>query len=528
MRKKLSGCLVILLMMSVSQFTGCLVQDVLFGPSFSLSSWQVIDEEGFACLQLQYTTKETVTVKLFDDRGTLIDTTLLLYGSNETLLYLASFHEPVLPGVYTLKVYNDELQDIFEEDVSLSQGSVQIVYSDQQWWQREGLPSLLCLSIRVVNRGTNPLYPQTVEMNVEGTSVSSLLLPEVLLPGETRDLVAYIVFNEMPTGDALVSLSDGSGYELGSFDLALQVDRTLEETSFSWRNTFENRYLSVPYPQVLHEYYQGLERLEDEDYSVYVFDPYDNAYLDLVVDQLLSDVSEESEVEQVEFLASFVQYLTYREDIKDNVSCEYPQYPLETLFDDGGGGDCEDKAILAAALLSQAGFEVALLRLTNHMAVGVKLSQPLSSYPYYSGEYYFLETTTKNQKLGVIPLEYTNDMNLTVYPITERPVVLHAWKNDSITVYKETIYGDFVKVTALVQNAGSASARRVTVTAGFYTAGGEDKESKTKIIPVIPAMGKEQISLMVNIPQEGPTWFTTKVFLNGTLLDERKSATSFP
>ena len=528
MRTKLCGCLIVLLLVSVSQMTGCLMEELFFGPTFSLTSWHITDEEGFACLHLQYTTKETVTVKLFNNRGTLVDTTLLLFGSNETMLYLASYHEPVVPGVYTLKVYNDELEDVFEEEVSIEQGSAQIVTFEQQWWQREGAAWLLCLTMTVMNRGESPLYPQTLEMSVAGTSFSSALLPDVLPPGETRDIVGYVVISERIEGDAVVSLHDGTGEELDSFQLSLQMESTIEETSFNWRHQFENLQLFIPYPHLLHEYYQGLERLENEDYSVYVFDPFDDDYLDLVVDQLLSDVSMEDEVEQVEVLASFVQHLSYREDINGNLSCEYPRYPLETLFDDGGGGDCEDKAIVAAALLSQAGFEVALLRLTNHMAVGVKLSQPLSSHTTYTGEYYFLETTTKNQKVGVIPTEYVDDANLSVYPIADRPVVLHAWKNNSITIYKNTMYGDFVRVTAVVQNAGSAVARDVAVTAGFYTSGGKDRESKTKIIPVIQPGGKEQISLMVNIPDEGPTWFSTRVLLDNNLVDEKKSATSFP
>jgi hypothetical protein len=48
---------------------------------------------------------------------------------------------------------------------------------------------------------------------------------------------------------------------------------------------------------------------------------------------------------------------------------EYPKYPLETLVEKKG--DCEDQSILAAALLAAMGYEVALLILPIHVALGV-------------------------------------------------------------------------------------------------------------------------------------------------------------
>ncbi len=65
---------------------------------------------------------------------------------------------------------------------------------------------------------------------------------------------------------------------------------------------------------------------------------------------------------------------------------------LETLHDKQG--DCEDKAILTAALLENLGYNVSLLRLPQHMAVGVHLNETIPLYSYYIDEYYFLETTT--------------------------------------------------------------------------------------------------------------------------------------
>ena len=63
----------------------------------------------------------------------------------------------------------------------------------------------------------------------------------------------------------------------------------------------------------------------------------------------------------------FVQEIPYEEEI----DCEYPQYPIETLVNDKG--DCEDKSILCASFLDLLGYNVSLLSLPNHMAVGVNI-----------------------------------------------------------------------------------------------------------------------------------------------------------
>lgn len=78
---------------------------------------------------------------------------------------------------------------------------------------------------------------------------------------------------------------------------------------------------------------------------------------------------------------------------------EYPKYPVETLVD--GKGDCEDSSILAAALLSLMDYDVVLLGYSDHMAVGVQMTD---FGPYYAGytpkyydfggkRYYYVETT---------------------------------------------------------------------------------------------------------------------------------------
>jgi len=140
------------------------------------------------------------------------------------------------------------------------------------------------------------------------------------------------------------------------------------------------------------------------DYSFYVTNNKDNHILQAILDQLEEDAARcgFSELDKVNFILSFVQSLYYSSDRLIGYD-EYPRYPIETLVE---GGDCEDKAILAAALLYQMGYRVVLILFPGHAAVGIRWDQFIPNARYYwvdGHRYYYLETTTPSWEIGQIP-----------------------------------------------------------------------------------------------------------------------------
>jgi hypothetical protein len=176
--------------------------------------------------------------------------------------------------------------------------------------------------------------------------------------------------------------------------------RTLPESSYQWTYGGRNWSLTMQIPESLYLYYSKMDRAPVEDYSIYVTHPLDDNFTASIATELKSLAEQrgyDSE-ETVNFAASFVQNLKYE---KDTVGEEYPNYPVETLVDKGG--DCEDTAILTAALLQAMGYDTVLLRYSpvmeddsGHMAVGVAATGVSGGYSYtYDGEkYYYLETTS--------------------------------------------------------------------------------------------------------------------------------------
>lgn len=88
--------------------------------------------------------------------------------------------------------------------------------------------------------------------------------------------------------------------------------------------------------------------------------------------------------EYLELIAIYVQSLRY-ETIEENPA----KFPVETVAD--GAGDCDDKSLLLAGLLSRERYAVALFSFVpeNHMAVGVGSDE----YRYRNTRYSFVETT---------------------------------------------------------------------------------------------------------------------------------------
>ena len=124
-----------------------------------------------------------------------------------------------------------------------------------------------------------------------------------------------------------------------------------------------------------------------------------------------------------------------------DVSVEYYKYPIESIYDRilyGGVGDCEDHAILTAAIAKVAGFDVAIIVLTNtsqpegHAIAGIK-NDPSFVTPFEppadtatlkfkeADGYYSCETFRRGMVpwVGLVEAKYTaNGWLWRVFPVS--------------------------------------------------------------------------------------------------------------
>ena len=169
------------------------------------------------------------------------------------------------------------------------------------------------------------------------------------------------------------------------------------------------------------------ESLAPDYYRSFVNDPAQEELYNNLLDQFRAIRQEHqyTDDEYAELLTVFVQSLPY-----DNQSEAHPdtlsRFPAETLID--GTGDCDDKSVLLAGLLSQEGYNVSLLLFIpeHHMAVGL-----VSDCLQFNETGYLYVETTGLSFMGDVPERLNPSEKYGTYgempdimPITSVPLVV--------------------------------------------------------------------------------------------------------
>ena len=209
------------------------------------------------------------------------------------------------------------------------------------------------------------------------------------------------------------------------------------ERVYTWTWEGAERSVSVSVPESLYDYYRVKERFTTTDYRGYVLHPYDDGYVSVLTREFEVFRVEEglTEPQLMELAVSFVQSMEYVAESPAGGLGDYPKYPLETLVD--GGGDCEDTSILMASILESMGYNVSLLLLPNHMAVGLAVDATGVHWTVEGVTYYYLETTSEGWEIGKVPAEFNHEA-AEVFPVGTAPYVYQSWsatrRNERVTL----------------------------------------------------------------------------------------------
>lgn len=512
----------ILLVLLLSACSGCLF---FKQTEFHLLSYSIGDDEGFPYFSVTFNTSDTIVLTLTNPQQASVFSDSFYYGEHTESLYLDEFRTTPPSGTYILHVADAKNKTIYTHDLVFHGANLTCAAVVEDWWVEQSQPSLVGLHVRVKNSGDLPSYPSSVTVTRGTTTVTAALRPTAILPQETTDLDCFLSCDDLFSiaNNLTISVEDKNQGLLAQTTHVATPVGSLASWDYQWHYQ-GSRTLSIPGLDWFFTLYANLPRLNITDYAAYVFDSADDSFVTDVATRVLAEMSTVSDVQRINLLASFVQSFRYAPDDPSNETCEYPRYPVETVREQQG--DCEDKAILAAALLQSQGYNVSLLRLPNHMAVGVALNHTLPEYQYYIDRYYFLETTALHTPLGYVPKEYQHLQNITTYPLTQRPLLLHQWK--SAIRYTLSSGEDYVKLKIVVENKGTAPAEGVSVLAGFYDDRNTSYNTKTVDVPSVAAGMKRIVELVVTIPSSMPTTLRTEVFLDEVMVHQKESATQFP
>jgi len=190
------------------------------------------------------------------------------------------------------------------------------------------------------------------------------------------------------------------------------------EQTFTWNTNGQVAKITLDIPTDLYEYYRTQPHptgTGSDTLTAYAISDQDRQYLHVLINSLKDASNFRSYAARNDYrnVVAFVQSIKYSDDVS-----EYWKYPIETLAD--GNGDCEDTAILTAALLKEMGYDVAVLFLPEHAAVAVSCENCNGYYyPLNGKRYYYLETTGTGFSLGSmgsLESKYKNAM-ATIVPL---------------------------------------------------------------------------------------------------------------
>jgi len=123
-------------------------------------------------------------------------------------------------------------------------------------------------------------------------------------------------------------------------------------------------------------------------YHSFMDDPAQDELMGMLIDQLrtIRTVRGLTDDEYVELMVCFVQSIPYETPLEPGP----PKFPVETIAE--GTGDCDDKSLLLAALLSREGYNCSLFYFEpeTHMAVGIASEDRAG---YRGTGYLFIEST---------------------------------------------------------------------------------------------------------------------------------------
>jgi hypothetical protein len=184
---------------------------------------------------------------------------------------------------------------------------------------------------------------------------------------------------------------------------------------FEWTFRGDTYTLDYSFPWATYHFYQEKPRIFF-NYAVYTFEHPRHRFLADFTEQLVC-VGEEAGLDKpttLEMVIAFVQALEYQSEVG-----EYPKFPVETLSEKGG--DCEDTAILLAAILKEMGYETIFVNPPGHMAIALACEDcGGTAYNQDGRRYYYVETTSSGFGIGEIPPDYAETRD-KLLPMSAKP-----------------------------------------------------------------------------------------------------------
>lgn len=218
-------------------------------------------------------------------------------------------------------------------------------------------------------------------------------------PSEDYDSFVYIFDSSIQNSNTIPFIASGEE-DGGGWDGVLAFSITPQNLINYGQKSFEWNYDGTSHTLDWELDYSTFNQFKELDHSVYSNEDYarfstpNEPYiisLSNVLNSMAIEAGYSSDLTRAEFILSFVGSIPYQYDIDGTGYTEYPKYPIEMLWENGG--DCEDAAALYISLMESLDYDTILVLLEIKSSNGEDddwggHALPAIHIPDYSGEGY--------------------------------------------------------------------------------------------------------------------------------------------
>lgn len=222
-----------------------------------------------------------------------------------------------------------------------------------------------------------------------------LFLSIILISCSTSRVEDFFV-PELPIEEEYFDIDQNEG-----FGKELNFNFTLFKSNYNLTFDIEKSLFDVVTQNSKQNQYDTGMGMRQDQYDTFVYDSYDEDVLNTIIDAI-SQSDGRKDYDLAQLLVAFVQSIPYDHYAKE------AKFTVETLYNKTG--DCDDKSILLAKLLSYAGYQTCLFIYEEgqHMAVGLKVDENTDAY---KDGYIFIEATGNNP-IGNIPEKFKDNIDI--------------------------------------------------------------------------------------------------------------------
>jgi len=242
-----------------------------------------------------------------------------------------------------------------------------------------------------------------------------------LFGGDTIEIYAALSTDPDSTVQPVLQRYTSDGNDtVANVTAGPMIDKT-----YNWYSLGRAQTITVHVPESLYDYYKNQTHPTDPNQlKNYTLSNEDRLYLDDLVGQLKDASGNQNFAARNDYrtVVAFVQGIPYALHTDPatgettTAANDYWKYPVETLAE--GNGDCIDDAILAAALLKEMNYDVAIVILpkvgeepAGHAVLGIACDNCNGYYyPVDGKNYYYLDLTASGDQLGKMNYQGTGDL----------------------------------------------------------------------------------------------------------------------